>query len=170
MSLSSLSISLCQGWDIVEWNLITRKTPKQGALQMLIGFVTSLHLVLDTSKYRNNKMKHMWLPRVSAHWGTLLLYLGSALQLIHGRVVGRLPSGTFGGADEFGESLGHVPHRVYQNHLRRQSRCECKHNGQSTGLSSGPWGEDLTPEPLSLPPFYDSLALGEGRKRGMHAG
>lgn len=57
-------------------------------------------------------------------------YLSSALQLIHGRVVGRLPGGTFGGADKFCESLGHVPHRVYQNHLRRRSRCECKHNGQ----------------------------------------
>lgn len=163
MSLSSLSISLCQGWDIVERNLITRPTQKQSALQMLTGFVTSLCLVLDTLKYRNNKMKHV-------RWGTRFLYLGSALQLIHGRVVGWLPGSTFGGADEFSESLGHVPHCVYQNHLRRQSRCECKHNGQRMGLSLEPWGEDLTPEPLSLPPFYDSSALGEGRKKAMHAG
>lgn len=98
------------------------------------------------------------------------LYLSSALQLIHGRVISRLPGGTFCGADKFSESLGHVPHCVYQNHLRRQSQCECKHNGKSTGLSWRPWGEDLTPAPLSLPPIYDTLDLGEGRIRGMHAG
>lgn len=100
---------------------------------------------------------------------SLLLYLGSALQLVHGRVVGRLPGGTLCGADEFSERLGHVPHRVYQNHLRRRSRCECKHNGQSLGLSQGPSGRDLTPEPLSLPPINDTSGLGEGR-RGTHAG
>lgn len=105
---------------------------------MLIGSVTSLRLALDTLKYRNIKMKHMSLPRASFRGGSLFLYLGSALQLIHGRVVGGLPGGTFGGADEFGESLGHVSHRIYQNHLRRQSRCECKHNGQRTGLSLEP--------------------------------
>lgn len=104
--------------------------------------------------------------RALLHQGSL--YLSSALQLIHGRVVGWLPGGTFGGADKFSESLGHVPHGVYQNHLRRQSRCECKHNGQSSGLSSGPWGEDLTLEPLSLPPIYDTLDFGECIK-GRHA-
>lgn len=101
--------------------------------------------------------------RALLQWGSL--YLSSTLQLIHGRVVGWLPSSTFGGSDKFSESLGHVPHRVYQNHLRKQSRCECKHNGQSSGLSSGPWGEDLTLEPLSLLPIYDTLDLGEGRTR-----
>ena len=45
-------------------------------------------------------------------------YLGGALQLIHGRVVGWLAGGTFGGTDEFRQSFGHVAHRIYQNHLR----------------------------------------------------
>lgn len=47
------------------------------------------------------------------------LYLGSTLQLIHGRVVSCLAGGTLGGTNEFGQSLGHISHRVYQNHLRR---------------------------------------------------
>ena len=49
----------------------------------------------------------------------LFLYLGSALQLIHGWVIRWFAGGTFGGTNEFGKSFGNISHCVYQNHLRR---------------------------------------------------
>lgn len=53
------------------------------------------------------------------------LYLGSTFQLIHGRVVSRLASGALGGANEFSQSFGYIPHGVYQHHLRRESQYQC---------------------------------------------
>lgn len=47
----------------------------------------------------------------------LFPHLGSTLQLIHGGVVSWFACSTFGGTNEFGQSLRHIPHRVYQNHL-----------------------------------------------------
>lgn len=46
-------------------------------------------------------------------------YLGGSLQLVHGRVVRSLARRTLGGADELPESLRHVLHRVYEDHLDR---------------------------------------------------
>lgn len=98
----------------------------------------------------------------------LFFYLGSAFQLIHGRVVGWLAGGTLGGADEFSQSLRHVPHRVYQHHLRRERETlSTGHNGRSIGLSVAPWGGDLTLGALSLPPSHDTSDMLEGRDRGV---
>lgn len=123
-------------------------TEKQNTLQTLIGAVTSFFwnaplrasnaLKLNASiiqrKHLESTCPHAFLPvskqqlhdefsqtrRDSQLLERLFFYLGSAFQLIHGRVVGRLAGGTLGGADEFSQSLRHIPHRIYQHHLRRE--------------------------------------------------
>lgn len=48
-------------------------------------------------------------------------HLGGTLQLVHGRIIRRLASGTFGGTNELSQSFCHIFHRVYQNHLEKRT-------------------------------------------------
>lgn len=47
-------------------------------------------------------------------------HLGSALQLIHGRIICCLACCTLGGTNELSQSFGHIFHCINQNHLKRE--------------------------------------------------
>ena len=55
-----------------------------------------------------------WWYEVQTHWCP---HLGSALQLVHRRIVCSFASRTLGGTNELGQRLGHIFDSVYQNHL-----------------------------------------------------
>ena len=49
-------------------------------------------------------------------------YFGGTFQLVHGGVISWLSCGTLGGTDELGQSLGHIPHCIYENNLREREK------------------------------------------------
>lgn len=48
-------------------------------------------------------------------------HLGGPLELVHGRVVGRLAGSPFGSTNEIGEGLGHVFDGIDQHHLEEST-------------------------------------------------